>query len=215
MSTPRPWRATQVWSALEQERREGSGRRYAWCVVFQSTQRPCTSHLLRDPFHGFETVSTADTTDGVLAVPKRLQISFIHGDNLIDSHPVTGETLYLQPIGHKSHEGRVVVFFTRVFLAWVRMAWKGLALKSELAIIIGCRTLSSFLACGISTNFGFGGGCIQCVFPLVLGKRCALPLPDQPSILFLRRGFGRLISRGLTKDFFTQRLLVGLHRSDC
>ena len=74
------------------------------------------------------------------------------------------------------------MFFTSVFWAWVRMAWKGLALKSELAMIIGCLILSSFLACGISAILGFGVGDIQCVFPLGLGKRCAFSFPDQPSI---------------------------------
>jgi len=70
------------------------------------------------------------------------------------------------------------VFFTSVFWAWVRMVRKGLALKSELAITIGCRILSSFLARGISTLLGLGAGDVQCVSPLSLGKGCAFSLSD-------------------------------------
>jgi len=95
------------------------------------------------------------------------------------------------------------------------MAWKGLALKSELAMIIGCRTLSSFLVYSISVVLGFKVGVIQRVFPLVLGKWCPFPLSDQSSIRFLRRKFGRLVFRGLAEERFTRSLPVGLHRSDC
>jgi len=95
------------------------------------------------------------------------------------------------------------------------MAWKGLALKSTLAMIIGCRILSSFLAYSISAILGFIVGAIQRIFPLILGKWCAFPLSDQPSIRFLRRGFGRFMFRGLDEEFFTRGLPVGLHCSDC
>jgi len=95
------------------------------------------------------------------------------------------------------------------------MAWKGLALKSELAMIIGCRTLSSFLARGINTVLGFGGGDVQRVFPLDLGQRCSFSLPDQPGIWCLRRRFGGVVFRGFSNGFLSQSFLVGLHRSDC
>ena len=61
------------------------------------------------------------------------------------------------------------------------MTWKGLALKSELAMIIRRRILSSSPACGISTILEFGVEGIQCILPLGSGKRCAFSFPDQPS----------------------------------
>jgi len=82
-------------------------------------------------------------------------------------------------------------------------------------MIIGCRILSSFLACRISTIPRIWGGDIQCVFSLGLGKRCAFSFPDQPRIWCLRRRIGEVIFCGFNEGISSKSFLVGLHRSDC
>jgi len=76
------------------------------------------------------------------------------------------------------------------------MARKGLALKSELAMIIGCRILSSLLACRISAIPRIWGGDIQCVFSLGLGRRCAFSFPDRINPVF------GVFAGGLEGSFF-------------
>ena len=75
--------------------------------------------------------------------------------------------------------------------------------------------LSSFLASGVSKILGFRVGGIECVLPLVLGRRHGISLSDQSSVWFLRGRFGGLVFRGFSKGPLTQNLMVGLDSSDC
>lgn len=109
---------------------------------------------------------------------------------------------YISKIGHTCHEGWAeVVFFTSVFWAWVRMAWKGLALKSELAMIIGCRILSSFLAYGMSTILGFGIETYSAFFRLVWERGVPFPSPINPVFGAFAGGFEELLFEGSTSVF--------------
>lgn len=81
-----------------------------------------------------------------------------------------------------------VVFFTSVFWAWVRMAWKGLDLKSELAMIMGCRILSSFLTFLVSAILGFKAGPYNAFFRWFWESGVPFPSPINPGFGFFAGG---------------------------
>ena len=92
------------------------------------------------------------------------------------------------PTSRLLNEGWVwAVFFTSIFWAWVRMAWKGLALKSEFAMIIGCRILSSFLTCGIGATLGPGVGKHTVRFSVGFEKGVCFSLPRSTQYLVSSR----------------------------
>ena len=72
------------------------------------------------------------------------------------------------------------VCFTSVFWAWVRITWKGLALKWELAITIECRIFSSFLASRISRVHWPDQGAYSAFFRLVCERGAPFPSPINP-----------------------------------